>query len=194
MNKRQFVDSKKAFILATLFGAATIIFFWLFGLRTHKSVIENATISTSILSVAFFVFLFVNLYRGAKLKENLGKITDKFDSKKLGGLKDVSPTDGEGIPDVGEGIGGIIVSILLWIVVAFVFSYLLWAFAAVLWLSVLFLFAILYWIFFRATRRVFRHSKKCEGQIDYSFIYALFYTVMYSSWIYAIIYFSEAFS
>ena len=82
-NRRNLIDSKKIFTISLLSVLITILSVWYYGIGKHATVIENSLISTSILSIAFFLFITINLYNGAKLKDNLGKLTDKFDSKKL---------------------------------------------------------------------------------------------------------------
>jgi hypothetical protein len=186
------IDSKTAFSIFIIVILLTIVSYWTFGLRSHRSVVENALLSTSTLSCAFFIFLFVNLYRGAKLKDTVGKITDKFDTKKIKFLKELTPTDGD-MPDIGEGIGGVIVTILVWLMISVVFGILLWGLGAVIWFSVLVFAAMLYWIFYRATRLVLKNSRECEGQFDLSFLYSLGYTCFYTIWIFAVIYISVAF-
>lgn len=58
--------------------ALTIIGVWLFGIGKHKTLFENSILSTSILSGAFFLFLTIGLYRGIKLRDNVGRVTDRI--------------------------------------------------------------------------------------------------------------------
>jgi hypothetical protein len=140
--------------LSIIVAILTILAIWLFGLGRHSTLYENSILSTSILSLAFFLFLTIGLYKGIKLKDNLGDLTENI---KLDHLPDLSggidvPVE---IPDVGDGIEGIIVGILAWIIFTIVLLVFIWIFGTILWTMVLIFAAILYWIFFRALRLVF---------------------------------------
>jgi hypothetical protein len=187
--KRTLIDSKKIFTISLIVILITILSVWLYGIGEHKTVIENSLISTSILSITFFLFITISLYYGTKLKDNLGKITDNFDSKKLNFLKKMDPEGGFGdsIPEIGEGIVGIIMNIILWVLVSVIISYLFFALGTVIWLSILTFLGMLYWIFFRAMRLIFKKSSECKGNIGRSIFYGFTYTVLYNFWIYGII-------
>lgn len=188
-NRRRLIDSKKIFTISLISIIITILSVWFYGIGKHKTVIENSVISTSILSIAFFLFITISLYNGTKLKDSLGKLTDKFDSKKLNFLKDISADGGFGnsAPDIGEGIGGIIMSIILWILATIIISYLFFALGTIIWLSILVFLGMLYWIFFRALRLIFKKSLECSGNIESSIFYGITYTILYNFWIYGII-------
>ena len=141
---RKFIDSKNVFIITLLVIVLTVLSVWFYGIGTHKTVIENSLISTSILSLAFFLFITISLYKGIKLKDTIGKITDKMDTKKTAFLKDMLPSDLSPIEsglDVVEGIGGIVFSIILWIIVTLLISYLFFALGTIIWFSIL-----LFWL------------------------------------------------
>lgn len=186
--ERQYLTTKKIFIISIIVAALTIIGIWIFGLGQHRTLYENSVLSTTILSVAFFLFLAINLYRGVKLKDDLGRITDRItDKNKMPDLSGLN-LSGDSIPDVGgDGIAGVIVGIIAWLLISILLVFLLWFFGAVLWVIVLIFAAMLYWIFFRALRLVFKNSNKCKNKISKSVSYALFYTVLYNFWIYGII-------
>ena len=188
-NRRRLIDSKKIFTISLISIVITIISVWFYGIGKHKTVIENSLISTSILSIAFFLFITISLYNGTKLKDSLGKLTDKFDSKKLNFLKDINADGGFGnsVPDIGEGIGGIIMSIILWVLATIIISYLFFALGTIIWLSILVFLGMLYWIFFRALRLIFKKSSECSGNIERSIFYGITYTILYNFWIYGII-------
>ena len=125
-NKRTLINAKNIFIISIIVVTLTIISVWFYGIGNHKTVIENSLISTSILSISFFLFISISLYNGVKLKDNLGKLTNKFDSKKLNFLKEINANGfGDSIPEIGEGIGGIIISVIFWILATIIISYLL---------------------------------------------------------------------
>lgn len=183
------LNSRNIFIITLIVIFLTIITVWLFGLGDHKSFFENSLLSTTILSIAFFLFISIGLFKGIKIKDNLGQITDRFDASKIDFIKDAVADQGiDDVPDVGEGIFGIIISLILWFIMAIVISYLCWAFGAILWFSVLTFIAMLYWIFFRALRLVFKKSSKCRGHYSNSILYGFSFTILYNFWIYAIIF------
>ncbi|MGZ9675640.1 hypothetical protein [Flavobacterium sp. GNP001] len=188
--KRTLIDTKNIFIISMLVIIITILCVWFYGIGKHKTVIENSLISTSIISVAFFLFISISLFNGTKLKDNVGKINDKIESKKLDILKDLTPTNLNGLElgaDIGEGIGGIIISIILWIIVTIVLSFLFYALGTMIWFSILVFLGMLYWIFFRALRLIFKKSAECSGNFELSLFYGIAYTILYNFWIYGII-------
>jgi hypothetical protein len=165
------------------------VYFW--GLGQHNTFFENSIVSTTILSIAFFTFITIGLYHGVKLKDNLGQIVDKFEmidtSHLSSGIDSMEPID------VGEGLGGIILSILLWIVIAILLSAALWIFSNVLILVILTFTAMLYWVFFRALRLVFKNSNRSKGSLIESMKWGFTYTVLYNFWIYGIFFLTNYF-
>lgn len=178
------IESKHVFQITLIVVVLTIagVYFW--GLGRHNTFFENSIISTTILSIAFFLFITIGLYKGVKLRDNLGKIVDRF---KGVGHPDVSSSlsTGGGI-DVGEGLAGILLSIVLWILIAIALSVVMWIFSNVLVIAILAFIAMLYWIFFRALRLVFKNSNKSKGRLLESLKWALVYTLIYNFWIYGI--------
>lgn len=188
--KRTLIETKNIFIVSILVIAITMLCVWFYGIGKHKTIIENSLISTSIISIAFFLFISISLFNGTKLKDNVGKITDKINSKKLDFLKDLTPTDLNGLElgaDIAEGIGGIIMSIILWIIVTIFLSFLFYALGTIIWFSILLFLGMLYWIFFRALRLIFKKSAECSGNFEKSIFYGLTYTILYNFCIYGII-------
>jgi len=187
---RNFIDSKYVFIITLLVIAVTILSVWFYGIGKHKTVIENSLLSTSILSVAFFLFITIGLYKGIKLKDTIGKITDNINTKKTAFLKDILPSDLSPIEsglDVAEGIGGTVFSIVLWLIVTLILSYLFFALGTIIWFSILLFLTMLYWIFFRALRLIFKKSAVCNGNFERSVFYGFIYTLLYNFWIYGLI-------
>lgn len=189
-NKRTLINTGSLFPISLIVIVLTILSVWFYGIGKHQTVIENSLISTSILSISFFLFISISLYNGTKLKDDIGKITDKFDTKKIGYLKEITPNNADNF-DIGEGIGGIIISIILWIIATVVISYLFFLLGAIIWLSVLIFLAMLYWIFFRALRLIFKKSSECSGNVEKSVFYGIAYTMLYNFWIYGIIFLTE---
>ncbi|AYB30458.1 hypothetical protein D4L85_07635 [Chryseolinea soli] len=170
--------------------ALTIVGVYLWGLGSHHTFFENSFLSTTILSAAFCSFITVGLFHGIKLKDNIGRMTDKIPSKAFSKMPDVSPAGP--ILEVGDGFGevilGAIISILLWIAIAVVLAVVLLMFGQLLVISLFTFAAMLYWIFFRALRLVFKNSKRTKGDLPMSVIYGVFYTFLYNFWIYGILF------
>jgi hypothetical protein len=179
------VEAKSVFIITLIVIVLTVLGVYLFGLGSHHTFFYNSIVSTTILSVAFLSFITVGLFRGIKLKDNLGKVVDRFKSVDIPTGVDVPTPDFEPV-DVGDGIGGVIVSILLWILLAFALAVVLWIFSNVIAVVFLAFIAMLYWIFFRALRLVFRNSNKSKGNLVESMKWGLTYTILYNFWIYGI--------
>jgi hypothetical protein len=184
------VDSRLIFIITLLVIALTIVGVYLWGLGSHHTFFENSFLSTTILSAAFCSFITVGLFHGIKLKDSVGRMTDKIKSEELPKMPDVSAA-GEIVDmgaDFGEMILGAVISILLWIVTAVVLAVLLWMFGQLQVISLFAFAAMLYWIFFRALRLVFKNSKRTKGDLPMSVIYGVFYTFLYNFWIYGILF------
>lgn len=175
------VETKDLVKISLIVTTLTIfrVYFW--GLGRHHTFFENSIISTTILSIAFFSFITIGLFNGVKLKDNLGKITDKYN---MVDTSNVTPD--LGFPEVGDGIEGIILSILLWILLIVVFAVALWIFSNVIVVVVLTFAAMLYWVFFRALRLVFKNSNKSKGNLMESIKWGVTYTLLYNFWIYGI--------
>lgn len=178
------IKSKHVFKISLIVTALTILGVYFWGLGRHNTFFENSIISTTILSMAFFSFITIGLFNGVKLKDNLGQI---FDPYKSVNTPNISPNLASSGPlDSGEGIAGIVVSILLWIFIAIVFSIALWIFSTVIVITILTFIAMLYWVFFRALRLVFKNSNKSKGNLIESLKWGLTYTTLYNFWIYGI--------
>lgn len=188
MSNYQIINSRNIFIITLIVILLTILSVWIFGLDIHNSLFKNSLISTSILSFAFLLFISIGLYKGIKIKDNLGKITDKYSSNDVDFLKEIFIESDSPDHDLGEGIFGIIFSLILWFIMAFAISYLAWAFGTIIWFSILAFIAMLYWIFFRALRLVFKKSSICKGNLTTSIFYGIGFTILYNFWIYLIIF------
>ncbi|THV58438.1 MULTISPECIES: hypothetical protein [Chryseobacterium] len=165
-----------------------ILSVWFSGKADHRSLFQNSILSTSVLAGAFFLFISIGLYSGLKLKDNVGNILNQ---ERIQRYADKMPKfDGFEFdpPAIGDGIGGVILSILLWIVISILLIFLSYFFGLFFWSAVLLLGAILYWIFFRALRLVFKNSGKCKGDLLKSFGFGFFYSFLYISWMYGIIF------
>jgi hypothetical protein len=183
-NKR-LVTATTVISVTIIVSVLTVLSIWLFGLGKHRTLFENSILSTSILSLVFFLFLVIGLYKGIRIKDDVGKITDKIKIEEIPDLAgDIPLSD---FPDVAEGFAGLLLGFLAWILFTILLILLIWLFGALLWPMILVFAAMLYWIFFRALRLVFKNSNKCKGNLVTSILYGLGYTILYNFWIYGII-------
>ena len=113
------VESKNVFIISLIVIGLTILGVYFWGLGQHNTFFENSIISTTILSMAFFSFITIGLFNGIKIKDNLGKIIDKY---KTVDTSDISSTLTSEPIAIGDGIAEIVFSIVLWILMAIIFS------------------------------------------------------------------------
>lgn len=188
--KPVFITTKSAFTITLIVIVLTIIIVWLQGLHLERSIVHNSLLSTSILSGFLFLFMSIGLYRGYKLKDNLGKITDSF--KPETGLLDNSwAPDNPMDATIGDGCEGIIVSIIAWVFATIILSVFLFLFGNFIWFSTLLLLAILYWIFFRGLRIVFKKSPICQGDFLLSVKYAGMYTIFSTLWLIIVLFVVE---
>lgn len=164
----------------------TTVAVWLFGLGQHRTLFANSLISTTILFAAFFIFTTVGLYHGVKLRDDVGRLTDRISRKHFPGTGGL-----ESLPDFdfseGHGILGILAAIAMAVVVAIVAVFVIWLVGAVLWTSILVFAAMLYWVFFRALRLVFKNSNRCRGRLGASLWEGGWYASLYTVWTYGII-------
>jgi hypothetical protein len=183
------VHAKTVFAITLLVIALTILSVYFWGLGKHHTFFYNSLAYTTILSVAFFLFIPVGLYHGIKLKDNLGKVTDKM---RLPDSLDLSPAGDAGpLLVAADDVPGILFGVLLWIVWGVVFAAALWIFDNGVLFVVAAFVGMLYWIFFRALRLVFRNAKRCKGKLWESVRVGFAYTCLYNVWIYGIFMLAE---
>lgn len=186
--RRSFLETKYLFYSTLVIIAIVILSVWISGKGDHRSLFQNSILSTSILAGGFFLFISFGLYYGLKLKDNVGSILNKERFKKYPDNAFAIDSLDFDSPIAGDGIGGAILSIVLWIVFSIVLIFLSYFVGLFFWSAILFLAAILYWVFFRALRFVFKNSGKCKGDLLKSFGFGFFYSFLYVSWVYGIIF------
>ncbi len=158
---------------------------YLSGLQSHRSLYLNSLISTTILSLTFFIFITIGLYNGWKLKDSYGNFLDKFPRWEK---PDSSTLDVSGLEIDHLDPLGCIGSLLLWLALGVFGSIIFWAIGAVVWAIILVIAGMLYWILFRTYRLIFLNSPGCKNNLTKSTGIALIYTTLYNCWIYAIIF------
>jgi len=188
--KQTYLKGKSVFIVSLLVIGITILTVYLTGENYNRTVTSNLYLSLSIIGTSLFIFMTYGLYKGVGITNDFPKF-QKFESGSIiPGTGDLPDIDIPSV-DVGDGIGGLIVSILLWIGMAILFFILLILLEAVFWISIFIILAMLYWVFFRALKFVFSKSKATKGDVGISAIYSMSYTVLYLGWIFGIVYLTE---
>ena len=181
------LGARNVALVSCLVITLTLLAVWLFGLGQHRTLFANSLISTSILFIAFLSFVTVGLYHGVKLRDDVGRLTDRIrrehfpSTNNLDGLVDVPMVE-------ADGILGFLAALLMAVMVAILAVFLIWLVGALLWTSILIFAAMLYWVFFRALRLVFKNSNRCRGQWVPSLGQGLWHASLYTVWIYAVIY------
>lgn len=188
--KQTYLKGKSVFIVSLFVIGITILTVYLNGENYNRTVTANLYLSLSIIGLALFLFITYGLYKGVALTDNFPKFR-KFTSGQI--IPNVSHGPDLDLPsiDVGEGIGGLILSILLWIGMTILFFVLLLLLEAVFWISIFIILSMLYWVFFRALRFVFSKARHTQGDIGIASVYAFFYTSLYLGWIFGIVYLTE---
>jgi hypothetical protein len=155
----------------------TIIFVWLYGLGQHRTLYENTFTSTWIISTILFQFLFFGLYKGFKMKEDLGNVIEKPKFESVG-----SELSGVITGDVSEIEAVFIFILLIPVIIALIIN-----FAIFFWTAILIFIAIFYWVFYRAIKFSFKQSLVCKGNVGMSLLYSLIFTLTYTLWFFTII-------
>jgi hypothetical protein len=187
-NKKEYLKGKSVFIVSLFVIGITILTVYLTGENYNRNITSNLYLSLSIIGTALFVFMTFGLYKGIGLIDNF----PKFKEFKTGDFIEQSVT----VPDlpsieVEEGIGGLILSIVLWIGMTILIFLLLILLEAFFWISIFIILTMLYWVFFRALKFVFSKSTETKGDIGISAFYSLIYTILYLGWIFGIVYLTE---
>jgi hypothetical protein len=188
LNRPNLVNAKTIFVSTLIVIPTLTLIIYLSGVKEHRSLYLNSILSTSILSVMFLIFITVGLYRGWKLKDNIGNLFDKIDrlEKPGSGTADAGGLDLDFFN--ADGLEGCITSIFAWAIIGVLGTFILWALGTVFWAVTLAIAALLYWIIFRAYRLIFRNSLRCRRDFWKSLRIAIVFTFLYNCWIYIIIF------
>jgi hypothetical protein len=156
------INSETVFYFTLIVAGSIMLIVYITGLVDHRSLYLNSLITTTILSFIFFCFITTGLYKGWKLKDTLGKLTNYFSKLKKPKNPDTGSADFD-IGDIGDGIEGCIFAIILWIIVGIFGTIILWAIGAFFWGMILVLAGILYWVIFRAYRLILKNGAACKN-------------------------------
>lgn len=191
-------SSKKLFfgktILITSITAIvlTLVLVYFTGLKSHRSITDNAFISLSILGASFFLFLLAGLFYGFDVQDDL-KNKLRF---RWGRSKRLIPINWSfEVPNVmdADGPAGCLAAIVFWIVATLAAILLVIALEVFVWGFVIVLIAAIYWVLIRALKLIFAKSAACKDNLLKSAGFALAYTALYIGWIYGVIYISTLF-
>lgn len=186
--KQTYLKGKSVFIVSLLVIGITVLTVYFTSENYNRTITSNLYLSLSIIGTALFLFITYGLYNGIGLTDNFPKFRNFKSGEYIG---NITPDFETPSVDIGEGIGELILSILLWIGMTILIIFLLIVLEAIFWFSLFIILTTLYWVFFRALRLVFSKSKETKGHIGKSIIYSLLYTTLYLSWIFGIVYLSE---
>lgn len=190
---KTYLQGKSVFMISLMVIVVTALTVYFSGVHYNRSITTNFYISLGIIAVALFVFLSYGLYKGIEMEDDYPYLKG-FDFKKSIKEKLATGNFVSGAGDVsGDGISGIIFSIVLWIVFSIVLSFLLIVLQTVVWFSILLMLAMLYWVFFRAMRLVFSKGTETIRNLQKSIIYAFGYTIFYVGWLFGIVYLTTLF-
>jgi len=190
-NSRKLLFGKTLLIAFVTTVLIVVLLVYLTGLSSHRSILDNSVISLSLLAISFFLFLTFGLYNGLNVFDNYSHklhLSWKNAKNRMPDSLDSNFTTPTEIPDVGEGIGGIIIGVIIWIVFTVALVILLWLVQAIIWLTLVLVAIAIYWIIIRALKLIFTKSNECENDLPKSGLYALGYTALYIGWIYGVIY------
>lgn len=72
--KNRLLSSKYIFIITLIVTTLVVIGVWILGIKDHRTIASNGVISTLILSITFFLFISIALFRGIKMKDEVGNL------------------------------------------------------------------------------------------------------------------------
>lgn len=167
-------------VVLTLLGVLVVAGVLVFVLD-HRSLLHRTELTICIVAVALFMFLAAGLYRGSRVQEETLDPPEPAESwwSRLWNYDWSDSWEGFELP-LDEGCGGTISSIL-WALVAMVLVTVL---ALIISEGLPVVMVALYYVFYRAVRQVFRHGDECRGRLLASCGYALWYTTLYTGWLF----------
>ncbi|MBI3220651.1 MAG: hypothetical protein HYZ44_14140 [Bacteroidetes bacterium] len=121
--------------ISFLVAALTLIRVYFWGLGQHRTFFENSMISITILSVVFFLFISIGLYRGINVVHETHdeKVSPTSSLNSIHTTSDLATSfDAPDIHIDGDDLGSILVSILLWIGWAILVVVAVWFFSEVI--------------------------------------------------------------
>jgi len=185
--------SLKANFLAALGLLVLVVSLILF--LVEKSLWVRLELITAVLSFFMFVYLWLVLYHGVRfdkreryqfrwVSKNPSALLDAVQGLEIGGT--FAEAGAEGGP-LGLLIGflcHLIISILLVVLIAFIF----WLSLNLLVGAVVAVFIPLFFLFSRSLRLIVSRGRRCRGDLRKSLSYAIGYTLLSTIWLYLILF------
>ena len=190
-NSRKLIFGKTLLIAFIATVIITLLLVYFTGLRSHRSIIDNSLISLSIFATCFFLFITFGLYNGLNIIDNYShklQLSWKNAKKRLPESYTSGFTENFDAPEIDDGIGAIILGIIVWIIVTIAIIILLVLLQAIVWLTMILFIIAIYWVMIRGLKLIFSKSKECSDNLPKSMTYAFMYTILYVGWIYAVVY------
>jgi len=182
LTNRPYLKGKTVFIVSLLVIGVMALTVWLTGIQYHRALTTNFYLA---LGIILFVFMSYGLYKGVGLKDDF----PKYQSYKTGTFMEYDAAGRFKMPDtdMGDGLAGVLLSIVLWVVMGIVFLLMLLFLEVLFWFSLFILIMMLYWVFFSALKQVFSKAAQTRGNLFLALAYALGYTLLYTGWLFGIV-------
>lgn len=163
-------------LLTTVIVAVAVL------LLGKRSLLVEAEWVAAIVAFCLFVFLFLGLYRGIRVRKN-EPVPSEFEFNRIdpadfgdaGSLVDVA--------GASDDVASAILAPVLFVLLGLLLIILLPLLVNLVWLLLFVFVLMLVWIFRYALRQVFVRSRVTRGDWVASARYAAFYTVLYSGWL-----------
>jgi len=189
--KTSYLSGKSVFTVSLIVIGLTALTVYLSGIHFHRSLTTNFYLSLGIIGLCLFLFITYGLYQGVA-------VIDDFSKSKALEVQPFQAPSGEwpsipGLPSIGleEGIGGLVAAILFWVAFSIAIFLLLLFWEVVFWYSLILILSMLYWVFFRALKFVFNKTVETKGNLEWSVLYALGYSSLYTGWMFGLVYLVE---
>jgi hypothetical protein len=182
LSTKDLVKSRTLFLWTLLIVPALVLVVYITGVKDHRPFYVNAIISGSILSALFLVFITFGLYKGWQLKDDFDSISVRINKWRKPKSSEADVTD---VPvDVLDegGIGGVLISILMWILIGMFGAIVIWLIGAIVWIPVVIATGMLYWVVYNCYSMIFQKSAQCKGNLMESLRIAILYTGYYTIW------------
>ncbi|MDB5296580.1 MAG: hypothetical protein JWO31_2563 [Phycisphaerales bacterium] len=186
--RRYPIWSARAVVAMTVVGfALTAVPVLLLG---KGGLVVKMEVTLGVVAAGLFVFLTAGLYAGARVR----KREEVAAKPSLLGMPDSIPDVSDGW-DLGgsadDGPLGCLLALLGLLLLPFVVVG-LFVLVANVGLILFFLVALSTgWLFHRALRQVFAKSRRCRGDLAASLLYAAWYTLLYTGWLFAVLVLAE---
>lgn len=166
-------------------GAVGLTVFWV----GQGSVLQQTTVTLTILSGLLFVVMVMGFYRGVRIrKDALGIGRNKAsDSIKLNDLSGYDVSDVGELGNSVEDPRGFVISILVALGLLLLLPILVFLLTAVVDVVIPTMIVGAYYVLSRSLRQIMLRSHRTRGKLAQSLISALGFTFAYTSWFWALL-------